>query len=104
MAIRWKLRMTAAQREVWTAAELQRLLRERAGLEMSMPSVWTLLTKQPRQVKLETLAALCQALECTPNELFEINTVAVAAPAAKPAGRSTAARSRSTTARSLPPA
>jgi len=81
MAIRWKLRMAAAQREVWT-----------------------LLTKQPRQVKLETLAALCQALNCTPNELFEIDNVAVAAPAAKPARRSTAAQSRSTTPRSLPPA
>lgn len=104
--IRWKLRMAAAQREVWSAAELQRLLRDRAGLELSMPSVWALLTKQPRQVKLETLAALCQALDCTPNDIFEVDTVPIAAPApAKtPTGSSTASRSTPARKRSLPPA
>ena len=33
MNIRWKLRMAAAQREVWTGTQLRRLLAERAGLE-----------------------------------------------------------------------
>jgi hypothetical protein len=32
MRIRWKLRMAAAQREVWTGAPLRRLLVEKAGL------------------------------------------------------------------------
>jgi len=31
--ISWKLRMVAAQREVWTAAQLRRLLAEKAGLD-----------------------------------------------------------------------
>lgn len=30
MHITWKLRMAAAQREVWTGAQLQRLLAEKA--------------------------------------------------------------------------
>lgn len=81
MNVRWKLRMAAAQREVWTGAELRRLLAERAGLELSAASVSALLTKQPAQVKLSTLAALCTALECTPNDLFEIDTTPVAPPA-----------------------
>ena len=68
MNVRWKLRMAAAQREVWTGAELRRLLAERAGLELSSASVSALLTKQPAQVKLSTLAALCTALDCTPND------------------------------------
>ena len=75
MRIRWKLRMTAAQREVWTAAQLRRLLAERAGLTMSSASVSALFAQQPAQVKLSTLAALCTALECTPNDLFEVDTV-----------------------------
>lgn len=83
MNIRWKLRMAAAQREVWTGAALRRLLAERAGVHMSAASVSALLTKQPAQVKLSTLAALCTALECTPDDLFEIDTTPVAA--AKPA-------------------
>ena len=32
MNIRWKLRMAAAQREVWTGSQLRRLLAEKAGL------------------------------------------------------------------------
>ena len=104
MTIRWKLRMAAAQREVWTGAQLQRLLAERTGLELSMPSVWALLTKQPRQVKLETLAALCQALDCTPNELFDIDPAPAVKPAPTPARRSSAARATPSKKRSLPPA
>jgi putative transcriptional regulator len=81
MEVRWKLRMTAARREVWTAAQLRRMLAERAGLELSSASVSALFARQPAQVKLETLAALCTALECTPNDLFEVDTTALARPA-----------------------
>lgn len=70
---RWRLRMAAAQREVWTGAQLRRLLVDKAGLELSAASVSALLTRQPAQVKLDTLAALCTALECTPNDLLELD-------------------------------
>jgi putative transcriptional regulator len=80
MQIRWKLRMAAAQREVWTGAQLQRLLAERAGLELSSASVSALFTKQPSQIKLSTLIALCTALDCTPDDLFDIDTTPVAQP------------------------
>ncbi len=101
MEIRWKLRMAAAQREVWTGAELRRLLADRAGLELSKPSVSALLTKQPKQVKLETLIALCTALKCTPNDLFEIDTAPIARPAPD-AGSNKAAVGEPAT-RSMPP-
>lgn len=71
MNVRWRLRMAPAQREVWTGAELRRLLAERAGLQLSAASVSALLTKQPSQLKLATLAALCTALDCNPNDLLE---------------------------------
>jgi putative transcriptional regulator len=79
MEVRWRLRMAAAQREVWTGAQLRRLLAERAGLQLSSASVSALLTKQPAQVKLSTLAALCTALECSPTELIEVDTTPVPA-------------------------
>lgn len=72
--------MAAAQREVWTGAQLRRRLLDKAGLEMSSASVSALLTKQPAQVKLETLIALCTALDCTPNDLLEIDTTPVVKP------------------------
>ncbi|GAA5117095.1 hypothetical protein GCM10025762_32680 [Haloechinothrix salitolerans] len=73
--------MAAAQREVWTGAQLRRLLAEKAGLEMSSASVSALFTKEPSQVKLSTLVALCTALDCTPNDLFEVDTTPVEHPA-----------------------
>ena len=87
MDVKWRLRMAAAQREVWTGAQLRRLLAERAGLELSSASVSVLLTKTPSQVKLSTLAGLCTALDCTPNDLFEVDTTPIApkAKASKPA-------------------
>ena len=106
MRITWKLRMAAAQRGVWTGTDLGRLLVEKAGLQLSSASLSALFTKQPSQVKLSTLIALCTALECTPDDLFEIDTTPVsrpaapAAPTAKAVGSSTPSAPRS---RSLPP-
>ena len=68
--------------------ELRRLLAEKAGLEMSAASVSALLTKEPSQIKLSTLIALCTALECTPNDLFEVDTTPVEQPADAAASRS----------------
>ena len=85
MKIKWRLRMAAAQREIWTGAQLRRLLAERAGLHLSSASVSALLTRQPAQVKLETLAALCTALDCTPNDLIEVDTTPVPQGAPRPA-------------------
>lgn len=81
MQIRWKLRIAAAQREVWTGSQLRRLLAEKAGLQMSSASVSALFTRQPSQLKLATLAALCTALQCTPDDLFDIDTTPVQRPA-----------------------
>ena len=35
----WRLRIAAAQREIWTGAQLRRLLKEKAGFEISSASV-----------------------------------------------------------------
>lgn len=101
MNVRWRLRMTAAQREVWTGAQLRRLLTERAGLEMSAASVSALMTKQPSQLKMSTLAALCTALQCTPNDLLEVDITPVEA---KPKPAKTApAAVKAVRGRSMPP-
>lgn len=101
MKATWRLRMAAAQREVWTGAHLRRLLAEKAGLQISAASVSALLTKQPAQLKLDTLAALCTALECTPNDLLDIDTNPVAAPASPAVPARPAAQARA--GRSMPP-
>jgi putative transcriptional regulator len=62
--------MAAAERGVWSGADLRRLLAERAGLRLSPASISDLMSKQPSQVRLSTLGALCVALDCTPNDLI----------------------------------
>jgi putative transcriptional regulator len=101
--IRWRLRMAAAQREVWTGAQLRRLLAERAGLELSSASVSALFSKEPAQVKLSTLAALCTALECAPNDLFDVDTAPVERPASPPRPQAVPVRAVAARGRSLPP-
>jgi len=68
--------MAAAERGIWTAAQLRRLLITEADYELSAPSVAALMTGDPVQVKLTTLAALCTALGCTPNDLITLDPVA----------------------------
>ncbi|HUH68505.1 MAG TPA: helix-turn-helix transcriptional regulator [Mycobacterium sp.] len=102
MKATWRLRMAAAQREVWTGAQLRRLLAEKAGLHLSAASVSALLTKQPTQLKVETLAALCTALECTPNDLLDVDTTPVA-PTARPSATPAHAAAAAQPGRSMPP-
>lgn len=103
MKIRWRLRMAAAQREVWTGAQLQRLLREKAGLEMSSASVSALFTKEPSQLKMSTLLGLCTALDCTPNDLIEVDTTPVERPATMTPPVVAEPKVSNTRGRSMPP-
>jgi putative transcriptional regulator len=103
MKIRWRLRMAAAQREVWTGTELRRLLAEKAGVQLSAASVSALFTKEPSQIKLSTLIALCTALDCTPNDLFDVDTTPVEQPAAPPRPVGSAPKTASARGRSMPP-
>jgi putative transcriptional regulator len=103
MQIRWKLRIAAAQREVWTGSQLRRLLAERAGLEMSSASVSALFTRQPSQLKLTTLVALCTALQCTPDDLFDIDTTPVERPVVPAPAGNALAEPGPARVRSMPP-
>lgn len=66
----WMLRQVMANKGIWSGAALGRLLKEKAGYELSAPSISALLKSQPKQMKAETLDALCTALECTPSDLW----------------------------------
>jgi len=105
MRITWKLRMAAAQREVWTGTQLRRLLAERAGLELSSASVSALFSRQPSQVKLSTLAALCTALQCGPGDLFDVDITPVEQPAvpSPPARGAVGGGQRAARGRPMPP-
>ena len=71
MALQWRLRQVMASRGVWSGAELLRLMEQKAGYKLSAPSMSALLTEAPRQVKAQTMDALCTALDCTPADLWQ---------------------------------
>lgn len=70
MALEWKLRKVMAEKNIWTGAELGRLMQDLAGYKLSAASISVLINEQPKQVKTETMDALCMALECTPSDLW----------------------------------
>lgn len=75
MALEWKLRKVMAEKNIWTGSELGRLLKDLAGYSLSAASISALMNEQPKQVKAETMDALCTALECTPNDLWEFKMI-----------------------------
>lgn len=71
MSLVWKLRQVMASQGIWSGAELGRLLEHKAGYKLSAPSISGLLTEEPRQMKTQTMDALCTALDCTPSDLWQ---------------------------------
>ncbi|SDI41552.1 DNA-binding transcriptional regulator, XRE family [Planococcus glaciei] len=69
MSIEWKLRQIMAKNDVWTGSELLRLMEDKAGYSMSPASISALINDTPKLIRVETLDALCTALDCTPNDL-----------------------------------
>jgi putative transcriptional regulator len=94
--MQWNLRMVAAQRGVWRASDLRRLLAE-AGLEISGGKMSYLWSGQPISVRLDDLEVICRVLDCDPGELLlreaatskpeQPSTQAAASTAIRPAPR-----------------
>jgi DNA-binding Xre family transcriptional regulator len=74
MSIRWNLRKLMASREMFQTTDLVPLLAER-GIHLSREQVYRLVTQPPQRLSMDTLAALCDILGCTPNDLIEIEVV-----------------------------
>lgn len=73
--MRWNLRMVAAQRGVWKAADLRRALAE-AGLVISAGKMSHLWSSTPISVRLDDLDVICHVLDCEPSELLVPDPVA----------------------------
>jgi len=74
MGIRWNLRKLMATRDMFQTTDLVPLLAER-GVHLSREQVFRLVTQPPQRLSMDTLAALCDILECTPNDLIEVQAV-----------------------------
>ena len=89
--MKWNLRLAAANRGIWKASELQRMLAE-AGLTISAGKMSGLWSGRPASIKLGDLDVICAVVGCGVEELlipepgkFAPNGKAAASPQAKAA-------------------
>ena len=66
----WHLRAKMAEQGMFSTTDLQPHLADR-GVTLSREQVYRLVTGQPQRLSMHTLVALCDILECTPNDLIE---------------------------------
>jgi DNA-binding Xre family transcriptional regulator len=74
MGFRWHLRLRMAEKGYFQTSDLVPLLAER-GIILSREQVFRLVTQPPQRLSLDTLAALCDILDCQPNDLIEVQVV-----------------------------
>jgi DNA-binding Xre family transcriptional regulator len=78
----WHLRQKMATCNMFQTSDLVPRLAER-GVHLSREQIYRLVTQPPQRLSMDVLAALCDILSCTPNDLIEVTAVNVAV--AKPA-------------------
>jgi len=109
--MKWNLRLAAANRGIWKASELQRMLAAH-GLPVSAGKMSGLWSGNPASVKLNELDVICAVLGCGIGELLLPEPGKVARPAdgeqhqqtAGPPAAGAAATPRRRDGRSMPPA
>jgi DNA-binding Xre family transcriptional regulator len=109
--MKWNLRLAAANRGIWKASELQRMLAG-AGLVISAGKMSGLWSGSPSSIKLSDLDVICAVLGCGVEELLITEPAAITGPADDQHGQQPAAPSqgrppvtpRRRDGRSLPPA
>ena len=68
-AVKWNLRLAAANRGIWKASELQRMLAE-SGLKISAGKMSGLWSGRPASIKLSDLDVICAVVGCGVEELL----------------------------------
>ena len=67
--MKWNLRLAAANRGIWKASELQRMLAE-SGLKISAGKMSGLRSGRPASIKLSDLDVICAVVGCGVEELL----------------------------------
>jgi DNA-binding Xre family transcriptional regulator len=74
MGYTWHLRKLMTDRDMFQTTALVPMLAER-GIHLSREQVFRLVTQPPQRLNLDILAALCDILDCAPNDLVEVRVV-----------------------------
>lgn len=80
MAFIWNLRRwLASEHNIYRPTELRTVLAERAGYHLTVQAVSTLMKERPRELRLRTIEAICQSLNCKLSDFCEVSPDAQAA-------------------------
>ena len=73
MPLVWNLRKwLAVNRDIYRPVDLRKLIAEKAGVQLSLQAISTLMQSHPSALRIATLEALCTALECKASEFFDV--------------------------------
>lgn len=75
----WRLREIMAARGLFNISELIPLLTER-GIDLSASQIYRLVGSKPERISLSLLGALCDALECTVEDLCDFTALSAIKP------------------------
>jgi DNA-binding Xre family transcriptional regulator len=71
--VTWNLRLAAAARGVWKAKQFQEILANR-GLKVSAGKISRLWGPEPPvSIKLDELALFCEVLDCSVDDIIEVD-------------------------------
>jgi LacI family transcriptional regulator len=73
MPVQWNLKQwLAVNRQIYRPSELQTLLEEKTGVQLSLQAISSLLNNVPNALRLSTVQALCNALDCTLSDFCQV--------------------------------
>ena len=66
------------EKGIFTVTDLQRQIKEKGNIEISVPAVHRMVNKKPAEIKFSTLNAICMALDCEPSDVLVYEKATVA--------------------------
>jgi DNA-binding Xre family transcriptional regulator len=73
MGIIWNLKKwLALERDIYRPSELQALLAQKASVQLSLQAISALINGKPNALRLQTIQALCNALDCKLSDFCDV--------------------------------
>jgi DNA-binding Xre family transcriptional regulator len=73
VAVKWNLKKwLAVNHDIYRPSELQALLVERVGVQLSLQALSALINNKPHALRIQTIQALCDALNCKLSDFCDI--------------------------------
>jgi DNA-binding Xre family transcriptional regulator len=73
MPVVWNLKKwLAVEHDIYRPSQLQAVLAEKAGVQLSIQAISTLINGKPNALRLQTIQALCNALNCKLSDFCEV--------------------------------